>query len=78
MPSTERAKAAVNEAEQRSREEAIRFRREAQDDLVKTEQSIARTRELLTQATEQKNRTDIRSPIDGIVRICATTPSVGS
>lgn len=68
MPSIERAKSAVNEAEQRSREESIRFRREAQDDLVKTEQSIARTRELLSQATEQKNRTDIRSPIDGIVK----------
>lgn len=67
-PSIDRAKAAVREAEQRAREEEIRFRREAQDDLVKTEQSIARTRELLAQATQQKNRTDIRSPIDGIVK----------
>lgn len=67
-PSISRAKAAVDEAEQRAREEVIRFQREAQEDLVKTEQSIARTRELLSQATEQKKRTDIRSPIDGIVK----------
>lgn len=67
-PSIAKAQAAVNEAQQRAREAVIRFQREAQDDLVKTEQSIARTRELLVEATAQKNRTDIRSPIDGIVK----------
>jgi len=67
-PSISRAEAAVLEARQRVREEQIRFQREAQEELVKTEQSIARTRELLSQATEQKIRTDIRSPIDGIVK----------
>lgn len=68
LPSIARAEAAVAEARQRIREEEIRFRREAQEELVRTEQSIARTRELLVQATEQKIRTDIRSPIDGIVK----------
>ena len=50
------------------REEEIRFRREAQEELGKTEQSIARIRELLSEATEQTVRADIRSPIDGIVK----------
>ncbi|WP_316978734.1 HlyD family type I secretion periplasmic adaptor subunit [Shumkonia mesophila] len=67
-PSISRAQAAVSEAQQRVGEERIRFRREAQEELVKTEQSIARTRELLSQATEQKIRTDIRSPIEGIIK----------
>jgi len=68
LPSISRAEAAVSEALQRIGEEEIRFRREAQEELVRTEQSIARIRELLAQATEQKIRTDIRSPIDGIVK----------
>ena len=67
-PSIPRAQAAVDEANQRAREEEIRFRREAQEELVKAEQSIARIRELLSEATEQKIRADIRSPINGIVK----------
>ena len=67
-PSIPRSEAAVDEAKQRAREEEIRFRREAQEELGKTEQNISRIRELLSEATEQTVRADIRSPIDGIVK----------
>lgn len=67
-PSLPRAQAAIDEAKDRLREEEIRFRREAEEELGKTEQSIARVRELLTKATEQKIRADVRSPIDGVVK----------
>lgn len=67
-PSITRARVAVDEALQRAREEEIRFRREAQEELVKTEQNIARITELLSKATEQTVRADIRSPINGIVK----------
>lgn len=63
-----RARAAVSEVTQRLREAEIKFRREAQDELAKTDQEIARVRELLAQATEQGVRAVIRSPNDGIVK----------
>lgn len=62
-----RSRAAVSEAEQRVGEDEARFRREAQDELNKTEQSISRIRELLNKANEQGVRAEIKSPIDGIV-----------
>ena len=67
-PSIRRARAAVAEARGRVREEQIRFRREAQDELVKTEQAIGRITELLAEATEQGGRAEIKSPIDGVVK----------
>ena len=67
-PSIRRARAAVAEARGRVREESIRFRREAQDELVKTEQAIGRITELLIEATEQGGRAEIKSPIDGVVK----------
>jgi len=67
-PSIPKAKAAVEEARQRLQEGEIRFRREAQDELGKTGQSIARIQELLTKATEQGLRADIKSPIAGVVK----------
>jgi len=67
-PSIPKAKAAVEESRQRLEEGRIRFRREAQDELGKTGQSIARIQELLTKATEQGLRADIKSPIDGVVK----------
>ncbi len=67
-PSIPKAKAAVSEARQRLEEGEIRFRREAQDELGKTGQSIARIQELLTKATEQGLRADIKSPIAGVVK----------
>jgi len=63
-----RARAAVSEVTQRLREAEIKFRREAQEELAKTDQEIARVRELLAQATEQGVRAVIRSPNDGIVK----------
>jgi len=67
-PSLPKARAAVEEARQRLEEGEIRFRREAQDELGKTGQSIARIQELLAKATEQGLRADIKSPIDGVVK----------
>jgi len=62
-----RARAAVSEAEQRVSEDEVRFRREAQDELSKTEQNIGRIRELLKRAEEQGVRAEIKSPIDGVI-----------
>ncbi len=62
-----RARATVAEAKQRIQENTTRFRREAQDELNKTEQAIGRIRELLKKAEEQGVRAEIKSPIDGVV-----------
>lgn len=67
-PAVPRARAAVNEAKQRKKESEIRFRREAREELGKTEQEIARLTELLTLANEQGSRAEIKSPIDGVVK----------
>jgi adhesin transport system membrane fusion protein len=67
-PAIPRARAAVGEAEQRLREADDRFRREANDLLGETEEQIARLRELLAEATDQGRRSEIRSPIDGVVK----------
>ncbi len=66
--SVPRARAAVSEVLERLKEEGVRFRREAQEELGKAEQSIARIQTLLTEATEQRGRTVIKSPIEGIVK----------
>jgi len=63
-----RARAALAEAEERTREETLRFRREAKEQLSEVKLNIARTRELLETATDQQARTEIRSPIDGVVK----------
>jgi adhesin transport system membrane fusion protein len=63
-----RAKAAFAEARERLIEERLKFRRIAQDDLGKVAVAIAQTRETLAQATDEVLRTEIRSPIDGIVK----------
>jgi len=62
-----RARSAVSEAERRVNEDETRFRREAQDELNKTEQTISRIGELLRKANEQGVRAEIKSPIDGII-----------
>lgn len=63
-----RAMAAQSEASSRTAEEKARYQRTAQQELGEVELNIARTRELLTQASGQANRTQIVSPIDGIVK----------
>lgn len=62
-----RARAAVSEANSRLEEESNRFRSEAQNELSTTEQTISRIRELLNRANEQGVRSEIKSPIDGVV-----------
>ncbi len=63
-----RARAALAEAQERYREETLRYRREAKEQLSEVKLNLARTRELLETATDQQARTEIRSPIDGIVK----------
>lgn len=63
-----RARSALAEAEGRAAEEHLRFRREAQEQLAEVDNTIARTQELFSQATDQQLRTEVRSPIDGVVK----------
>jgi membrane fusion protein, adhesin transport system len=67
-PSIPKAQAAVEESRQRLQESETRFRREAREELDKAQQSIARINELLAKATEQGIRSNIKSPIDGVVK----------
>ncbi len=66
--SVPRARAAVSEARERIVEARLGFRREAREQLAQAEQNIARLSELLNEATEQRGRAEIKSPIDGIVK----------
>jgi len=63
-----RAKGALAEAVEREREEALKFRRTAVEELGQVELSLARNREILAKAADQVRRTEIRSPIDGVVK----------
>ncbi len=63
-----RAQAALAEARSRADEERARFVRGAQTELSEVELTIQRTRELLSEASDQQRRTQITSPIDGIVK----------
>jgi len=63
-----RARDALGEARERVKELSLKFSREAREQLVETEQSIARTQELLNTADDQRLRSTIKSPITGIVK----------
>ncbi|MDK9722950.1 MAG: HlyD family type I secretion periplasmic adaptor subunit [Rhodospirillales bacterium] len=63
-----RAKAALSEAINRQNEEEQKYRREAREQLATAELTVARTRELLSQASDQALRSQVNSPIDGIVK----------
>lgn len=63
-----RVQAAQQEARSRIEEEQSRFQRTVQSELAEAELNVARTTELLSQATDQQRRTVILSPIDGIVK----------
>lgn len=63
-----RAKAAIMESKERVMAEENAFRREAREELGKSEQAIGRVRELLNEATRVGSRAEIKSPIDGIVK----------
>ena len=63
-----RARAALEESEERSNELMLGFRREAQNELGQVGLNIARARELLSEASEQQQRAEIKSPIAGIIK----------
>lgn len=63
-----RAKAALAESKSHLEEVTEGFRRRAVEELSRTELQIARVREGLTEASDRVRRTEIRSPIDGIVK----------
>ena len=67
-PSLPKVEAAVEEARQRQQETESRFHREAQDQLGKIEENIARVTELLSDATAQGIRAEIKSSINGVVK----------
>src|SRR5581483_5225300 len=66
--SVPRASAALAEAREKVREERAKFQRKAQDELQQVEVNAARTVELLNEATDQRKRTLITSPIEGVVK----------
>ena len=63
-----RAKTALAESRAFEDEEREGFRRRAGEELSKTELQIARIQESLGEASDRVRRTEIRSPIDGIVK----------
>jgi len=63
-----KVRAAYGEMQNREQEEISKYRRQAADELGQVEVSIARTREVLAKMTDQARRTQIESPIDGIVK----------
>jgi len=63
-----RAQASISEAAERVKEEQLTFTRVALEELSDTERRIAAAREKLTRATDQVVRTEISSPINGVVQ----------
>lgn len=63
-----RAQAALAEAKSRIELELANYARATQAELSEAELNIARTKELLSQASDQQQRTQITSPTDGIVK----------
>lgn len=63
-----RANAALAESRAFLDEEREGFKRRAVEELSKTELQLARVQEALNEASDRVRRTEIRSPIDGIVK----------
>ena len=63
-----RAQASISEAAERLKEEQLTFSRIALEDLSDVERRIASAREKLSRATDQVVRTEISSPIAGVVQ----------
>ena len=63
-----RAQASISEAAERIKEEQLTFTRVALENLSDVERRIAAAREKLSRATDQVVRTEISSPIDGVVQ----------
>jgi adhesin transport system membrane fusion protein len=66
--SVPKAEAALQEARGKLAEIKIRFQRDASEQLAQLEGEIARTQALYARATDQARRTEIKSPIGGIVK----------
>jgi membrane fusion protein, adhesin transport system len=66
--SVPKAEAALKEARGRLVEINLRFQRDASEQLAQLEGEIARIQTLYTRATDQARRTEIKSPIDGVVK----------
>jgi len=66
--SVPKSEAALKEARGRLEEINLRFRRAASETLAELEGEIARVQELFARATDQKRRTEIKSPITGVVK----------
>lgn len=63
-----RAQASISEAKERVNEEKLRATRVALEELSDVERRIAAAREKLSRATDQVVRTEISSPINGVVQ----------
>lgn len=63
-----KATAAHAEAQARLKELGEKFASQVRDELGTVEVDLRRANELMAEATEQKGRTEIRSPIDGTVK----------
>lgn len=63
-----RAKSALAEAREAAREISLEFRRAISEQITLVELEIARELERLVKATEQRSRTVIASPIEGVVQ----------
>ncbi len=63
-----RSRAALAEARERENEIDRKFKRQASDEIRDVEVEITRIGELMVEATAQADRTQITSPIDGIVK----------
>ncbi|MBT4017508.1 MAG: HlyD family type I secretion periplasmic adaptor subunit [Alphaproteobacteria bacterium] len=63
-----KAQSALKEAKDRVTELTLKFRREAAGQLSDIQQKIASARQLLSQASAQRLRTEIVSPIDGVIK----------
>ena len=63
-----RARSALAEVQSRIEEEKTTVKRRALEELADIERRIARAREALARTTDQVVRTEIKSPIDGVVQ----------
>jgi len=63
-----RAEATLAEAQQKRREAELNFSRTALDELGRVDLALDQTREELTTAADKAFRTEINSPIDGVVK----------
>ncbi|WP_135075367.1 HlyD family type I secretion periplasmic adaptor subunit [Terasakiella sp. SH-1] len=62
------AHADIEEARARLNETRLKYRRKASDQLSKVAREISKIEKVLSEATEQEQRTVIRAPIDGTVK----------